>query len=200
MIGAGQQPWSSHLEVHAIVAQSRKSSNFARSSSRLLKEGPSVDVALLLLLLHFFSHLYPLLLMGNLTGNPTGNPNGLRHGRRFDNLQQPIWRWIQRLPWTESPILQLLVLRLLLLMLLQLLLLLLLLLAFDTAYLLPMLLLRLPCNLLLCLLLGNLLWLLCLLLCNLLVLPHLRHRMCPIQLLKRLPLFGAGGYSVLRAT
>jgi hypothetical protein len=24
MIGAGQQSWSSHLEVHAIVAQSRK--------------------------------------------------------------------------------------------------------------------------------------------------------------------------------
>ena len=49
------------------------------------------------------------------------------------------------MPWTESPILQLLVLRLLLLMLLQLLLLLLLLLAFDTdtAYLLPMLLQRL---------------------------------------------------------
>ena len=100
------------------------------------------------------------------------------------------------MPWTESPILQLLVLRLLLLMLLQLLLLLLLLLAFDTAYLLPMMLLRLPC-IGVCMLLGNLLWLLCLLLCNLLVLPHLRHRMCQIQLLKRLPLFGAGGYSVL---
>ena len=119
------------------------------------------------------------------------------------------------MPWrqlcTECPLL--LVLRLLrcnpLQLLLQLLLLLLLL-AFDTAYLLPMLLLRLLCNLLLCLLLCNLLWLLCLLLCNLLLLPHLRHRMCPLQLCKKLPklctvlpLFGAGGYShvvVLRAT
>ena len=121
----------------------------------------------------------------------------------MDNLQQPIWRWLQRLPWTESPILQLLVLRLLLMMPLQLLLLLLLLLllAFDTdtAYLLPLLLQRLPC-IGVCMLLGNWLWLLCLLLCNLLVLPHLRHRMCQIQLLKRLPLFGAGGYSVLWAT
>ena len=154
----------------------------------MLKEIPRVDFALLPLLLHFFSHLYPLLLMGNLTGNP----NGLRHGRWLDNLQQPIWRWLQRLPWTESPILQLLVLRLLLMMPLQLLLLLLLLLAFDTdtAYLLPLLLQRLPC-IGVCMLLGNWLWLLCLLLCNLLVLPHLRHRMC------RLPLFGAGGYSAL---
>ena len=82
-------------------------------------------------------------------GSLTGNPNGLRHGRWFDNLQQPIWRWLQRLPWTESPILQLLVLRLLLMMPLQLLLLLLLLLLLsfdtDTTYLLPMLLQRLPC-------------------------------------------------------
>ena len=83
----------------------------------------------------------------------------------------------------------------LLMMPLQLLLLLLLLLLLvfdtDTAYLLPRLMQRHPC-IGVCMLLGNWLWLLCLLLCNLQgVLPHLRHRMC------RLPLFGAGGYSVL---